>query len=305
MFKKTIVIVLLVGLVAILLIGAVNRTLARTESEGSSQGRGRQGSSENDGELSIFGGADTDQVLENEGNGWGRGRQDLGLEDGTLSTGRDAYTEVGKNGGYGLLGRDGDSETHEFTPAIHGELDEADKEALIFMREEEKLARDVYLAMYELWGIPIFQNISSSEQSHTEAVKTLLDGYNVPDPASDELGEFTNPDLQNLYNDLVAQGSQSLSEALRVGAAIEEIDILDLQERLAQTDNADIQHVFNNLLQGSFNHLRAFTSTLMTQTGETYLPQFMSPDAYQSIIGESGMGGGQGRGANGGRGGRP
>jgi len=304
MFKKTIVIVLLVGLVGILLIGAVNRTLARTESEGSSQDRGRQGSSENDGELSIFGGDDTDQVLENEGNGRGRGRQDLGLEDGSLSTGRDAYLEVGKNGGYGQ-GRDGTAETHEFTPAIQGELDEADKEALIFMREEEKLARDVYLAMYELWGIPIFQNISSSEQSHTEAVKTLLDGYNVPDPASDTLGVFTNPDLQNLYNDLVAQGSQSLAEALRVGAAIEEIDILDLQERLAHTDNAAIQHVFNNLLQGSFNHLRAFTSTLMTQTGETYQPQFMSPDAYQAIIGESGMGGGQGRGANGGRGGRP
>jgi len=304
MLKKTIVIVLLVGLVGILLIGAVNRTLARTESEGSSQGRGGQGSSTNGGDLLNFGVDKTDQNLENDGNGWGRGRQDLDSDDGSLSTGRDAYAEVGKNGGYGQ-GRDGTSETHEFTPAIQGELDEADKEALIFMREEEKLARDVYLAMYELWGIPIFQNISSSEQSHTDAVKTLLDGYNVPDPASDQLGVFTNPDLQNLYNDLVAQGSQSLSEALRVGAAIEEIDILDLQERLAQTDNADIQHVFNNLLQGSFNHLRAFTSTLMTQTGETYQPQFMSPDAYQAIIGEAGMGGGQGRGANGGRGGRP
>ncbi len=175
MLKKTIVIVLLVGLVGILLIGAVNRTLARTESESGSQGRGGQGSSTNGGDLINFGVDKTDQNLEIDGNGWGRGRQDLDSEDGSLSTGRDAYAEVGKNGGYGQ-GRDGSSETHEFIPENQGELSEAEKEALIFMREEEKLARDVYLAMYELWGMPIFKNISRSEQSHTEAVKTLLDG---------------------------------------------------------------------------------------------------------------------------------
>lgn len=305
MLKKITLIGLLVVLFGVLLWGGVNRTLARTESEGESQGRGRQEAGSEDGDLLFSGSAYADQGQENEGNGWGRGRQEDRLEDGSLSPGAGAYGEESQeNGGHGR-GRGEETDSHEFVPSETGELDEADKEALIFMREEEKLARDVYLAMYDLWGIPIFQNISSSEQSHTEAVKTLLDGYNVPDPAQDEVGVFTNPELQGLYDELIVQGSQSLAEALRVGAAIEEIDILDLEERLAQTDNADIQHVFNNLLQGSFNHLRAFTSTLMTQTGETYQPQFMSMDAYQAIIGESGMVGGQGRGARGGRGGRP
>ena len=170
------------------------------------------------------------------------------------------------------------------------------------MREEEKLAHDVYVVMYELWGMRIFQNISGSEQSHTEAVKSLLDGYGVPDPAVGEIGVFSNPDLQVLYNDLVAQGSQSLTDALLVGAAIEEIDILDLEERLAQTDNADIQHVFENLLKGSGNHLRAFTSSFMTQTGETYQPQYMSIMTYQAIVAGSGMGSGQGRGQGSGQG---
>ena len=224
------------------------------------------------------------------------------MEDGSLSPGAGAYGEESQGfGGHGQ-GTGEETDSHEFVPAGTGELDEADKEALIFMREEEKLAHDVYLVMYELWGIPIFQNISNSEQSHTEAVKTLLDGYNVPDPAHDAVGVFTNPELQALYNELVVQGSQSLSDALRVGLAIEEIDILDLQERLAQTDNTDIQHVFNNLLQGSNNHLRAFTSTLMTQTGETYQAQYMSQEAYQAIIAASPEGWGQGRGGSGGRG---
>jgi hypothetical protein len=92
-----------------------------------------------------------------------------------------------------------------------------------------------------------------------------------------------------------------------VGAAIEEIDILDLQARLSQADNADIQQVFNNLLNGSYNHLRAFVSSLGAQTGEAYQPQYLSAEAYQAIIGAAGEAGGNGKGGrgNGNRGGQP
>ncbi len=161
------------------------------------------------------------------------------------------------------------------------------------MREEEKLARDVYAVLYEQWGLPVFQNISSSEQTHMDAVKNLLDGYGLTDPMLAEAGKFTNPELQSLYTDLVARGSQSVSEALKVGAAIEEIDILDLQESLAQTVNVDVQRVFNSLLNGSYNHLRAFTSTLQTQTGEIYQPQYMDMEAYQAALGSAAGNGGR------------
>jgi hypothetical protein len=98
-----------------------------------------------------------------------------------------------------------------------------------------------------------------------------IDRYGLEDPAADkDAGVFANETLQELYDQLVAEGSQSLANALRVGATIEEIDILDLEERIAQTGNADILSVFDNLLQGSYNHLRAFTSTLEQQTGEVY-----------------------------------
>ena len=301
MFKKIILIGLLVGLVGILLVGAVNRTMAKYESEGSSQGRGRQDSAINYGEGSTSAGVSSEEFPENDGNGWGRGRQGSSLEDDCSSNGSEEFNGAGKNGGLGQGGGETAGD-HEFIPAVQGDLNDAEKEALIFMREEEKLAHDVYVVMYELWGMRIFQNISGSEQSHTEAVKSLLDGYGVPDPAVAEIGVFSNPDLQVLYNDLVTKGSQSLTDALLVGAAIEEIDILDLEERLAQTDNADIQHVFENLLKGSGNHLRAFTSSFMTQTGETYQPQYMSIMTYQAIVAGSGMGSGQGRGQGSGQG---
>jgi rubrerythrin len=170
------------------------------------------------------------------------------------------------------------------------------------MREEEKLARDVYNVLYTTWGQPTFQNIASSEQQHMDQIKLLLDRYALTDPALAP-GQFTDPTLQALYDQLVAQGSASLADALKVGAAIEEIDILDLQTRIAQTDNADIQLVYNNLMSGSNNHLQAFTSVLTQQTGEVYQPQYLSADVYQSIItnsaGNSNQGGSNGNGYGG------
>jgi hypothetical protein len=105
-----------------------------------------------------------------------------------------------------------------------------------------------------------------------------------------------NPDLQALYTDLITRGIQSQIEALKVGAAIEEIDILDLQKHLAGTYHADIEQVFNNLINGSCNHLRAFVSTLNMQTGEAYQPGYLDEQTYQAIISASMQGGRKGHG---------
>lgn len=153
---------------------------------------------------------------------------------------------------------DGTGAQLESIPASDLSAEEA--AALLFMREEEKLARDVYNQMYALWGQPVFQNIAASEQTHTDEIKVLMDRYGLADPALGP-GQFTDANLQALYNQLIAQGSVSLEEAMKVGVLIEETDIADLQARLAQTDNADLQLVFTNLMNGSYNHLAAFSGT--------------------------------------------
>jgi hypothetical protein len=151
----------------------------------------------------------------------------------------------------------------------------------------------VYVTLFAIWKLPVFQNIANSEATHMSAVKGLLDLYGIADPAAGKgFGEFTNPDLQKLYDGLVALGSKSLADALKVGAAIEEIDIRDLQTRTAKTTSADIQLVYSNLMRGSENHLRAFTSTLQRQTGEAYAPQYLDATTYSSIIGTSNQRGG-------------
>jgi len=163
------------------------------------------------------------------------------------------------------------------------ELSPEESASLLFMREEEKLACDVYHALFAIWGQPTFQNIAAGEQAHMDQVKLLLDRYSLADPAL-EPGVFSDPELQALYNTLVAHGSVSLADALKVGAAIEEIDIIDLEERLALTDNADIQQVFNNLMAGSYNHLDAFVGVLAAQTGEVYEPLYLSPESFDAIV---------------------
>jgi hypothetical protein len=186
------------------------------------------------------------------------------------------------------------------TPASPLSADEI--AGLLFMREEEKVARDVYLALYETWGSQVFSNIARSEQSHMDAIKTLLDRYGLADPAADnDIGQFTDPDLQALYDDLSAQWQVSLAEALKVGAVIEEVDIADLIEELEAVEHSDIQRVYGQLLQGSENHLRAFVSNLERQTGEAYQSQVLDQATYDEIV-SAASGGGPGQGTGRGRG---
>ncbi|MGC9235574.1 MAG: DUF2202 domain-containing protein [Thiomonas sp.] len=156
--------------------------------------------------------------------------------------------------------------------------------ALVFMREEEKLARDVYQLLYTQWGQKVFSNIAASEQQHMDAVALLLTRYGLPDPAAGTaVGVFHDAHVQELFNTLMAQGQTSLIGALSVGATIEDLDIADLQQRIAATDNADIALVFGELMKGSRNHLRAFISQL-TKQGVTYTPQYITQAEFDAIV---------------------
>ncbi|MFD2525242.1 DUF2202 domain-containing protein [Flavihumibacter stibioxidans] len=163
-------------------------------------------------------------------------------------------------------------------------LSTVEKSSLQFMREEEKLARDVYRYLYELHGNLIFSNIATSEQSHMDAIKQLLVKYNITDPvATDVPGIFVNQDLQALYNKLILDGSKSVVAALTVGATIEDLDLYDLENELDKVASADIILVYNSLIKGSRNHLRSFYGQLVT-LGETYTPQYITQEYFDFII---------------------
>lgn len=192
----------------------------------------------------------------------------------------------------------------QLTTAANGLLSAEEIDSLIFMREEEKLAHDLYLSFYEKWGLPIFQNIASSEQAHMDSVAFLLKKYGIPDSTENlPVGVYIDPVLQDLYDQLIAKGNLSIGDALKAGAAVEEIDILDLRERSTLTQMPDILQVYQNLENGSNNHLLAFTSVLENQTGEVYSPEYLTLSDYQLIISGATGANGQGYGANKGQGG--
>ena len=164
-------------------------------------------------------------------------------------------------------------------------LSEAEKTDLTFMREEEKLARDTYLTLFALWNLPVLSNIASAEQTHMDALLTLLKNYNLPDPAaSTGTGEFTNTDLQTLYKTLIAKGELSSLDALKVGGIIEEKDMHDIKDAIVRSQKEDIDATYENLLCGSRNHLRSFAKNIETVTGAPYVAQILPQTEVDEIL---------------------
>jgi len=159
-------------------------------------------------------------------------------------------------------------------------------EDLQFLKEEEKLARDVYLYSYDLYGQNIFKNISNSEQSHMNSVSVVLEKYNIEDLSFEERGRFSNVVLQNLYDELVNLCERSLEDALIVGATVEDLDINDLNTFILNTDHQDIEDMYQKLNCGSRNHLRGYNTNL-ENLNVVYDPQFISVEQYEDIINDS------------------
>ncbi len=164
-------------------------------------------------------------------------------------------------------------------------LTETEKDALLFMLEEEKLARDSYTFLGNLWSINQFYNIQKSEQKHMDAIENLLSQskteYNIL-----PVGEFVNQELQSLYNQFKISGVINQENALQIGATIEDLDIVDLQDYIDGNSNPAIISVFESLQCGSRNHLRSFISAI-ENTGNTYIPQYLSQNEYNVIISDT------------------
>lgn len=183
------------------------------------------------------------------------------------------------------------SSTRELSPnkgnrAIQTQrLTTEEKNHLIYMREEEKLARDIYLTLADYFDSNIFNNIASAEQRHMDSVKRLLNKFGLLDPVADdenEIGIFTNPEFAQIYQNRT-KTDVTIKEAIETGIFIEETDILDLQKAIAETNNIDILNTYENLLRGSRNHLRAFVRRLES-IGIVYKATILNQSVADTIV---------------------
>lgn len=167
------------------------------------------------------------------------------------------------------------------------QLSPLEQQHLLYMREEEKLARDVYQHLNSVWSQRIFFSISQSEERHTRAIARLLKQFSIADPALHSVpGVFQNADLAKLYQTLTQRGEQSLIEALRVGALIEEVDIKDLDIALGDSKHRTVSTVYQRIRSGSYHHLRAFVHA-MEVAGERYQAQVLPQKRVDMIINQA------------------
>jgi hypothetical protein len=165
-----------------------------------------------------------------------------------------------------------------------GQLSESEAEAIYYLREVEKLARDVFLVLDERWDVEGLRCVAEGEDTHTEAIKALIDRYRLWDPSSVTWdGYYNNEELLALYRQFKRQGERSLVDAIKVGVMVEEISILDLREYRAETDDEDLQMVYENLLRASRNHLRVFCA-LLQQQRETCENKYLSLTLFDQIV---------------------
>lgn len=171
-------------------------------------------------------------------------------------------------------------------------LTSEEEAALAYIVEEEKLARDVYAKMYDLWKLNSFRNIAAAEERHMDHVRELLKAYGIADPtATAKPGVFADASLQGLYNTLVKKGAESIEAALAVGAAVEDADIADLESLKAKTSNPEMIAVYDVLIGGSENHMRAFSRQLKARVQE-YKPENISESRYAEILAGANSGNG-------------
>lgn len=187
---------------------------------------------------------------------------------------------------FGMLSGCSDSSDEPIDPQINNDdttlISEEDEQALLFMLEEEKLARDTYQFLNDYWDMVQFENIMQSEQSHMNAVETLLKAYRIPYEIL-ENGKFNNEDLQTWYDKFAEEGVVDEVAALTIGATIEDLDIVDLDDHIQATSNTYIIEVFSSLQCGSRNHLRSFVQSI-ENLGSTYEPQFLAQETYDAIL---------------------
>jgi len=207
-------------------------------------------------------------------------RMGMGMSDARGRGAGSSGGNQGPNGSSGMALHDGIGDPAALV-APGDTLSSVETASLVYMVNEEKLAHDLYVALGDAWDLKVFDNISAAEQQHMDSVRSLLDAYGADDPTVGlAAGEFSDPGLQDLYDTLLADGLESSTQALAVGALVEETDINDLRDRATTTEAIDT--VFSSLESGSENHLRAFVKNL-DRAGVDYEAQILSDSEVSSI----------------------
>ncbi len=161
------------------------------------------------------------------------------------------------------------------------QITETEAGDLQLLREEEKLARD----LFRDWSdrSELFGAVAHSKQLHFEIVGALLQRHQVTDRTLGGEGLYVFPQLQTLHQELLARGGSTELEALAAGAELHERDLVGLEEAAGRSQLEDVRASLAEIQRGARNHLRGCVEELALQ-GVDYAPRLLSPEAFAAII---------------------
>lgn len=169
---------------------------------------------------------------------------------------------------------------------VFSQLSDAEVNGILSLREEEKVAYDVYTFMFEKYESKVFKNIAENEKDHMDKIKELIDQYNLNDPLSgiaDQKGVFSSNKMKALYDEMIMAGNYGLLDALRAAARFEETDIVDLRKYLSSASDQTVINTYINLESGSQDHLRALVKDIKEE-GISYKPSYLSKEDFDKIM---------------------
>lgn len=164
---------------------------------------------------------------------------------------------------------------------------------IAFSWNEEKMAKDLYLNLYDTLfstGVEVksLANVANnSEAQHQETMRALLEKYDldisqvssetdsIPNGYDGDVlelilsGQFPMTAVQTMYDELMshAQNHSNLQQgALEAACMVEVVDVNDLNDSIQQANELgayELVVAFENLRAGSYNHYWAFNNALV------------------------------------------
>lgn len=163
-------------------------------------------------------------------------------------------------------------------------INDEEKRSLEHITEEVKLARDFAVLMGSKHNSDFFNKIGETKQSDLDKLKDILESKNIDDPVkNDESGIYKSENFTDLYKGFTESGNTNISNALKAGAEISELQISDCNKFLNIATDQEIKDIFSLIKKNSEKNLKSYINQL-SQKGIGYIPKHLTSEDFNKIL---------------------
>lgn len=150
------------------------------------------------------------------------------------------------------------------TDSTQQNLSGQELDGLISLVEKQKLHRDVYLTLFNATNKPLFNELYQTDENMYMLLTDQIEDYGFKNPVLYfGIGEFRNPDIQNVYDDFQTAISSGIYQALEFAILMEESNAEEVNQYLGCIE--DCQEIFclcTDLLKVSYDQIEILESEM-------------------------------------------